>query len=229
MSSRQYKLQRDKLALAARALAQIKRGELLALKKQHADLKRNDFLWHYLLQSFATMGGASGKAGLIDNKRNYRQVKFNALSKVPAHRRAAHVSRVCAAAGVRYPPTKGKYISACYIECKEMGGPKAARDKLLSLRGRAAKLAFLQSFTGVGEKYARNIMMDVYHEEFRECIAIDSRITKISEKWNLNFCSYKEHESFYLEVAKAASLNGWELDRLMFHHSSVFMPPITNP
>jgi len=54
---------------------------------------------------------------------------------------------------------------------------------------------------GIGEKYARNIMMDVYHEDFRDSIAIDSRILAISAKWGLRFKSFSDHEAFYLAVA----------------------------
>ena len=71
-------------------------------------------------------------------------------------------------------------------------------------------------------------MMDVYHEDFRDSIAIDSRIQAISEQWELEFDSYQDHEAFYLEVSKLANLNGWELDRLMFRFQDVFYPPIAD-
>jgi hypothetical protein len=60
-------------------------------------------------------------------------------------------------------------------------------------------------------------MMDVYHEEFRDSIALDVRIKAISEALGLSFATYVEHESFYLAVARQAGLNGWELDRLLFN------------
>ena len=55
--------------------------------------------------------------------------------------------------------------------------------------------------------------MDVYHEDFRDSIALDLRIKAISEALGLSFSSYTEHERFYLDVAREAGLNGWELDR----------------
>jgi len=62
-------------------------------------------------------------------------------------------------------------------------------------------------------------MMDVYHEEFRDSIAIDSRIRSISKELGVSFGSdYEAHEDFYRKVAKASGLkNAWELDRIMFH------------
>lgn len=67
-------------------------------------------------------------------------------------------------------------------------------------------------------------MMDVYHEDFRDSIAVDVRIKRISDAWGLSFPSYEEHENFYLSVATDAGLNGWELDRLMFNFTNEFLP-----
>lgn len=76
--------------------------------------------------------------------------------------------------------------------------------------GREAKIRFLESFPGIGPKYARNMMMDVYHEDFRDSIALDVRINV-------------EHEAFYRDAAREAGLNGWELDRLLFNYQSQVM------
>lgn len=47
-------------------------------------------------------------------------------------------------------------------------------------------------------------MTDVYHEDFRDGIALDVRIKAISDASGLSFSSYTAHESFYLDVAKDA-------------------------
>jgi hypothetical protein len=78
-------------------------------------------------------------------------------------------------------------------------------------------------FPGIGPKYARNIMMDVYHDDFRESIALDVRIQAISKALGLSFPSYAAQEQFYLDVAHEAGLNGWELDRLLFNFRQVVM------
>lgn len=77
-------------------------------------------------------------------------------------------------------------------------------------------MLFLRKLPVIGPKYARNIMMDVYHPGFRDCIAIDSRIKAITKALGLHFASYKEHEKFYLSVASGAGIDGWELDRLLY-------------
>jgi len=219
---------RSKLASAAQSLAIIKRELLESQKANYADLQRPDFVWHYLLQSFSTMGGVSGWKGLIGNKANYGRMTFEALCDVPDTRRLAHATTICEDAKVRYAKQKGKYIVGCYERIIEIGGPQAAKDLLLGQPGRDAKVSFLKSFPGIGDKYARNIMMDVYHDDFRDSIAVDLRIQAISTQWELVFDSYTEHEAFYLEVARDADLNGWELDRLMFRYHTVFFPPIAD-
>jgi len=69
----------------------------------------------------------------------------------------------------------------------------------------------------------RNIMMDVYHEDFRYSIAIDDRIKKILNSWNYEIRNYDEAEQFLLEIAERAKLNGWELDRLMYNFKDEFI------
>ena len=132
-------------------------------------------------------------------------------------RRSNQVRRVCREAKVRMPDTKANYILRCFDYVKQLGGLEAAKAKLLTQPGREAKIRFLQTFPGIGPKYARNIMMDVYHEDFRDSIALDSRIKAISDLLGISFSSYIKHESFYLTVARDAGINGWELDRLLFN------------
>jgi hypothetical protein len=208
---------RNRLAAVIRKLATEKRVELERLKKEYSGLSRPDFVWHYLLQSFSTMGRASGWHGLIANKNNYQQVTYHALATLTPEGRRTQIREVCRAAKVRMPDKKADYILLCFDYVRQLGGPEAAKAKLLAQPGREAKIRFLQTFPGIGPKYARNIMMDVYHEEFRNSIALDIRIKAISEALGLSFSSYAEHESFYLNVARDAGINGWELDRLLFN------------
>lgn len=121
------------------------------------------------------------------------------------------------------PSIKARYILGCFEQVQQLGGLKAAKAKLLASPDREAKLVFLKSFSGIGDKYARNIMMDVYHPEFRDCIAVDSRIKALSDALGLRFGSYADHENFYLSVAHDAGLNGWELDRLIFNYQGEFL------
>ena len=212
-----------RLAAVAKALALEKRAMLTQLKAEHQQLARSDFLWHYLLQSFATMGRAAGWHGLIGNPCNYRKVCYDTLARLSPAARATQIEETCRAAKIRMPGIKARYLLNCFAQVKALGGPEAAKRRLLAQPGRDAKIEFLKSFSGIGDKYARNIMMDVYHEDFRDSIAVDARIKSLSATWGLSFSTYADHEAFYLSVASAAGLNGWELDRLLFNFKDEFL------
>ncbi len=211
-----------RLVAVVRRLAAEKRGDLDKLKENHPDIARPDFLWHYLLQSFSTMGRSAGWHGLIGNRTNYDRVTYPALAVLPDNDRLRVAREVCRAAKVRMPDMKGDYIVGCFDRVRSMGGPEAAKTRLLAQTGREAKIRWLKAMPGIGDKYARNIMMDVYHEDFRDSIAVDARIKSVSERLGASFPSYPSHERFYLGVAEQAGLNGWELDRLLYN----FLPDV---
>lgn len=218
----------QKIAGIARLIYSRHQGYMEHLISSSKEIERNDFIWHFLLQSFATMGKASGWIGLVGNKENYRQLSFDNLSLYKPEERHKIVLEVCKKAKIRMPGKKAEYILGCFDLIVSMGGLIAAKEKLLAQPGREGKIAFLMLFPGIGPKYARNIMMDVYHEEFRESIAIDVRITSISELIGVSFNNYSEHEKFLLKVAHAANMNGWELDRLMYNFRAEFEAEIVN-
>lgn len=212
----------DMLVAVVRQIAHEHRSKLEQIKTGASGLNRPDFIWHYLLQSFSTMGRAAGWHGLIGNSDNYNRLKFEELAQLSPEARQSQVHRVCRRAGIRMPDRKANYILGCFSYVTRLGGPEVAKNHLLSLPGRDAKIRFLQCFPGIGPKYARNILMDVYHEDFRDSIALDTRIKSISTLLGLDFATYEEHEAFYVEVAHKAGLNGWELDRLLFE----FLPSV---
>lgn len=184
-------------------------------------LDRPDFLWHFLLQSFGTMGRATGWIGL-SKPENYQRVTYEALAALSPDQRRSIAEQACRDAKVRMPSIKAGYIVGCFDRVAQLGGPKAAKDHLLRQPGREAKIKFLKSLPGIGDKYARNILMDVYHPDFRDSIAVDARIKSLSKALGLAFASYADHEQFYLDVARDAGLNGWELDRLIFNFLGEF-------
>jgi len=98
-----------------------------------------------------------------------------------------------------------------------MGGPAAARAKLLSSEGREGKIAFLKQFKGIGDKYARDMLMDVYHPEFRDSVALDTRVRSVTIALDLSFTSYEDEERFFLDAARRAGMDGWTVDRLIYN------------
>ncbi len=213
---------KSKLSQLAKAIATLKSDHIERQKNNNNKLNRDDVIWLLLLQSFATWGGSYGLKGMIDNKENFNELTFDKIKSIPENERYNHIEKICKRAKIRMPPKKAKCILECFYQIENMGGLLEVKNKLLSQIGKKAKVNFLKQFTGIGEKHARNMMMDIYHEEFRDSIAIDARIRGISNSWNLKFKNYEEHENFYLEVAKDSNLSGWELDRLMYRYSEIF-------
>jgi hypothetical protein len=172
-----------------------------------------------LLQSFATMGRSSGQEGLIRTPENYDRLRYDRLAALDPAARLAEIAEVCRRAKIRMPDKKAAWMAAGFARMEALGGPAAADAARRALADREEKEAFLRQFPGIGPKYARNIHMDIYDEHFVDSIAVDVRIQGISSAAGVSFARpYPEHEQFYQNVAKAAGLTGWELDRLLYHH-----------
>jgi hypothetical protein len=78
---------------------------------------------------------------------------------------------------------------------------------------------FLRKFKGIGDEYARNIGMDIFHPDFRGTIALDTRIKGISDELDVEFDSYEKHEQFYVSVAGQLDITAWELDRILYRYT----------
>jgi hypothetical protein len=199
--------------------------ETLAKYKElgRSDLKRPDIIWYLLLQSFSTMGNSRGWDGLILNQDNYRRVTFDALSGLSEDERLHRLTTVLHDAKVRMPNLKAKQLNTNYKMILSMGGLERAKEMAFAQVGTKAKIAFMKRFIGIGDKYARNVWMDIYHPDFYDNIAIDDRIKQITEAMGYSFSNYHEHEQFFLGIAKEANIQGWELDRLLYHFKDDFL------
>ena len=186
------------------------------------NLEREDFLWHHLLTSMSTMGNSRGYDGLIADRSNYDRVTYEALDTLDDEDREEHLDEVLRDAKVRMPAQKARWLSDNFLRVRAMGGPTAAKTTALSQQGKRAKVAFLTSFSGIGPKYGRNIWMDVYDDDFHHAIAVDERIKAVSAAMGYSFQQYDDHEAFYLAIADDAGLEGWEVDRLLYHYRDHF-------
>ena len=120
-------------------------------------------------------------------------------------------------------PSQTHFVTTAARLANAMRGITAAREQAMKSPGAEAKIRYMLQFAGIGEKYARNIWMDVYHPEFRNRIAVDQRIKKASERLGCRFPTYAAEERFYLDAAKQAGLDGWELDRLLYNYLDYFL------
>ena len=163
------------------------------------------------------MGSSRGYEGLILDPVNYSKVTFESLSLSSPADRLRILKETLHAAKVRMPDKKAEWLAENFDRIVAMAGPAAAKAGLLRNSTRESKIEFLEQFKGIGPKYARNILMIVYHPDFRQSIAVDERIKSVSRELGLSFGSYDEEEQFYVNVAARAGLNGWELDRLVYN------------
>jgi len=192
-------------------------------KTKQRELEKPDFIWHFILQSFSTMGNSRGYQGLILNKTNYQQVTYEALTPLTKEKRRQILEQVFRAASLRMAVQKAEWAAENHDLIASMGGPIKVKQLALSQKGTKAKIAFMKQFHGIGDKYARNIWMDVYHPDFRNSIAVDERIKDITKTLGYSFSNYEAHEQFYLDIANEVALEGWELDRLLYNFKEYFL------
>jgi len=208
------------LADAVKELAQLDevRCQLETLKKDAPYLQRPDFLWLSLVESMSSMGNSRGYDGLFGKPENYARITFEALASLPSEERFPVLAQTLGAAAVRMPHRKAEWLATDFEQIRRMGGPEKAKDALLNEPGRDAKIAFLKRLAGIGDKYARNIFMNVYHPEFRQSIAVDSRIESVLSALGLDeLKGYEAREQFLLDAAREAGVDGWDLDRMLYH------------
>ena len=217
---------RPALVRAVRRLAAQHRAQLERLKEGARDLERPDFVWHFLLQALSTWGSSAGWEGLIHSEENYERVTWAALLPLSRAARIRQAEAAFRAARMRYASKKAQYLADNMALIQSWGGLSVARERLFSAPGAEGKIRFLRRLKGIGDKYARNIMMDVYHPEFHNHIAIDERIKRVLEAVGAPEGSYAEQETWLLSVAKDAGLNGWALDRILYHHRDAVLAAV---
>jgi hypothetical protein len=216
-------LLRNKLISLLRNLSIDKLERLENLKNTSEELNRYDIIWHLLLCSMSTMGNSRGHEGLIENQDNYSQVSYASLSKHPSGQRCKILQDTLKVAKVRMPLQKALWLNKNFEIIEKTGGIKKIKELAFAQKGMEAKIEFMKQFHGIGPKYARNVWMDIYHPDFYNNIAIDERIKKITKTLGYHFNNYSEHEKFYLDIAKEANLQGWELDRLLYQFNNEFI------
>lgn len=219
---------REKLIISLKNIPSYMQERLKTLKAEKIGADRPDFIWHYLLQSFSTMGNSRGHAGLILNKSNYNLVTYESVKGLNEVDRLQRFDTVLRKAGVRMPSQKAKWLSDNFKMIENMGGLENCNKLIFSQKGAEQKMRFLTRFSGIGEKYSRNIFMDIYDPDFHYRIAIDDRIKHITSELGYIFNDYLEHEKFYLSIAQDSGLNGWELDRLLYNYKEYFLESIRN-
>jgi thermostable 8-oxoguanine DNA glycosylase len=193
------------------------KSKLENLKAESKRKKKPYFIWDEILGSLSSWGNSRGGEEFNKNKKIKASVSWLALSKlISSEERTKRILKTLKSAKVRWAPKKSDYLIRNYDLIKKLGGPKRLSRKILNCTNKEEAILILRWFDGIGEKYARNLMMDICHPLFRNSVALDSRIKKISKRLKLKFKDYQSEENFYLSTAKKAGISGWELDRILY-------------
>jgi hypothetical protein len=153
---------RSRLAAALKNLPAHMRQRLQELKAEGEEQrKRPDLLWYLLLQSAATRGNSRGWAGLCGDPLTLKSVDYFILAPLTPAAREEKLLVALRKAKVRMPTIKASQLSANISKIAEMGGVEEATRRMLNLPTRDEKLRFMKSFAGIGEKYGRNVWMDI--------------------------------------------------------------------
>jgi endonuclease III len=171
------------------------------------------------------MGNSRG-ATLMTDASLHDCITYQAIARLTPKQRRAILRKTLAAAPVRMAERKADWLCKNFRRIQRDGGPDKVKTMLCACSGRDEKITFLRTFHGIGPKYARNILMDAYHREFRDSIAFDDRLKKVANALGLKFSRYEDAERFFLDVAGAAGLSGWELDRLLYNAIEKILPEI---
>lgn len=192
-----------RLLSAVSSIAQERRHDIDE-KKHPERWDQSNFIWEALLISMATMGNSRGKA-LVREEHHHKLITWEALKALgSSQERLTRLDETLRDAKVRMAAKKALWLAENFLRIEDQGGPDAVKCELQNCEGRGGKIAFLKTFKGIGKKYARNMMMDVYHRDFHDSIAIDARIKKVSETLGVTFQEYADEERFYLQVAHDA-------------------------
>jgi hypothetical protein len=202
--------------LSARAVGHEER--LAAMRAQAEALRqRPDVVWLVLLQSAATMGNSRGWNGLFEDSMLPTLIGFNAVGAIRPDLRASYMAPILQTASVRMPRQKAEALARNHDIISDLGGEAAARASAFAQPTRDSKIAFMKRFHGIGDKYARNVWMDLYDPHFHDAIAYDERLKKIAAALGARFQSYVAAEQYFTELAQQSGREPWEVDRILYH------------
>ena len=215
---------RARLVAALADMPEYMRDRLQELKAGSEALrKRPDLLWYLLLQSAATQGNSRGWAGLCGSPETLKSVAYHKLAPLSRAGREEILLAALRKAKVRMPARKAPWLAKNLARIAELGGVEMATQEMLSLPTRSEKFRFMLQFDGIGEKYGRNVWMDIYDPSFRSTVAVDERLKKVAKALGFTGTEYREVETFYCAIAKDADLEPWELDRTLYNFTDHFL------
>lgn len=183
--------------------------------------EREGWAWDVFVQSFATNGGVKRWDAFVAEG-GAERVRWDALFADAPGDVAAAASRLQALSvtflAPRWAARTGPALIAAFHRFHKEGGPDAVARTWMGHNETGAMLRWLKSFRMIGDKYARNMAMDVSHPLVLDHIALDHRIHALCDlvEGAPPRTPYRLREGWLREIAAELGINGWLLDRLLF-------------
>lgn len=101
---------------------------------------------------------------------------------------------------------------------RKAGGPTTIRNQYRKLQTAEERIEFLKKVPGIGQKYARNIAMEVCDELVCNHFALDYRLKTLIRPFLRRNFSYREGEEFLRSVAARLHVDARTLDRTLYRN-----------
>jgi hypothetical protein len=132
------------------------------------------------------MGNSRGYKGLIETPENYNLASYYNLLSLDPEARKQNIRSALKKGGVRMFNSKARWLDNNFSFIQDCGGIEVIQNILLNTKGRNSKIKIMRLFEGIGNKYGRNIFMDLCHQDFINSIAVDERLSDILECLNVD-------------------------------------------
>lgn len=206
------------------------RRRLQELKANARSLRlRKDLLWYLLVQSAATHGGSVGWDRLSSDPRLLASISYSALKRLATGSREARILETLRRAKIRMQSIKAPRLAANFTRIERMGGVTRATKYMLGLSTHDEKYQFIRTFAGIGTKYGRDIWMGICDPSFRFTVAVDARLKRVARALGFQQRGYAATEEFFRAIARDASIDPWELDRLLYEFTDELLAGIEQP
>jgi hypothetical protein len=181
-----------------------------------------DWPWKGLVLSGATRGGSKRADSVMQHYETL--FSWSVISSISDRDRSDRLLKVG-----RFKGPTARFLEGIYAHIRNVGGLSNMRNHLESMSA-SEIVNFWQAFWGIGPKYARNIMMDVYDSRFHNgYFALDSRIGRLLPKLGFKAGSkYEEQEVFLSGLAFEIGVECWELDRLLYNRNHQLYEQLSN-
>ena len=198
------------------------RDRLTGLFEAGARLRRQDgWAWYVFVQSYGTNGGvrawdaflAQGGADLIS---------WDALFAGAPDDADAAAARLEALSHRFLSPRRASRtrpaLLATFRRFHTVGGPGVVARTWMGHNRTETVLGWLKTFPMIGDKYARNMCMDVSHPLILDLIALDHRIHALCDlvEGAPPYAPYRLREGWLRGIAGTLGVDCWHLDRLLF-------------